>query len=243
MDSEVDDFPAIDEVDVVAETPRTRSHPQKKNQGKVPKRIHKAEREKMKREHLNELFLELANALDLSEQNNGKASILGETTRIVKDMLSQIECLKRENAALLSESQYVATEKNELQDENEALQNQIGKLQAVLKERMAQLKLDLNIAPLESLEAELTSHFSEDHLRLPTVEPASQQAPMVGPVYVIPVHSDLQVYPEPISVSKPISGVCKPHARYPTPADSWPSKLLKKQLELGKESQQNGGDS
>ena len=40
-----------------------RSHPQKKNQGKVPKRIHKAEREKMKREHLNELFLELANAL------------------------------------------------------------------------------------------------------------------------------------------------------------------------------------
>jgi len=33
------------------------------NQGKVPKKIHKAEREKMKREHLNELFLDLANAL------------------------------------------------------------------------------------------------------------------------------------------------------------------------------------
>lgn len=35
----------------------------KTNQRKVPKRIHKAEREKMKREHLNELFLDLANAL------------------------------------------------------------------------------------------------------------------------------------------------------------------------------------
>lgn len=37
--------------------------PTKKNQGKAPKRIHKAEREKMKREHLNELFIDLANAL------------------------------------------------------------------------------------------------------------------------------------------------------------------------------------
>lgn len=34
-----------------------------KTKGKVPKRIHKAEREKLKREHLNELFLDLANAL------------------------------------------------------------------------------------------------------------------------------------------------------------------------------------
>lgn len=74
----------------------------KKNKGKVPKRIHKAEREKMKREHLNELFLALANSLDLSDQNNGKATMLIEATRMVKDMLVQIECLKKENAALLS---------------------------------------------------------------------------------------------------------------------------------------------
>ena len=37
--------------------------PGKKNQVKVPKKIHKAEREKLKREHLNDLFLDLANAL------------------------------------------------------------------------------------------------------------------------------------------------------------------------------------
>lgn len=35
----------------------------KKNQRKVSRRIHKAEREKQKREHLNELFLGLYNAL------------------------------------------------------------------------------------------------------------------------------------------------------------------------------------
>lgn len=39
------------------------SSPGKKSQAKVPKRIHKAERERMKREHLNDLFLDLANAL------------------------------------------------------------------------------------------------------------------------------------------------------------------------------------
>ena len=34
----------------------------KKNKGKVPQRIQKAEREKLKREHLNDLFLDLASA-------------------------------------------------------------------------------------------------------------------------------------------------------------------------------------
>lgn len=136
------------------------------NQGKVPKRIHKAEREKMKREHLNELFLDLANALgkllclyclfwlcsnftmvvyaclfnlsvmflfllgipydiwyvtriwlyvpflvvmgiDLNDPNSGKASILCEASKLLKDLLCQIHSLKKENVSLLSESQYV----------------------------------------------------------------------------------------------------------------------------------------
>lgn len=44
---------------------------------------------------------------EIPEQANGKACIIGETSRMVKDMLKQIECLKRENEALLFESQYV----------------------------------------------------------------------------------------------------------------------------------------
>lgn len=45
---------------------------------------------------------------ELSHQNNGKASVVIEATRTVKDMRVQIECLKKENAALLTESQYVS---------------------------------------------------------------------------------------------------------------------------------------
>ena len=40
-----------------------RGCPGKKIQAKVPKRIHKAVREKRKREHINDLFLELSDAL------------------------------------------------------------------------------------------------------------------------------------------------------------------------------------
>lgn len=45
---------------------------------------------------------------ELSDENNGKASVLVEATRVVKDMLAQIDSLKKENAALFSESQYVS---------------------------------------------------------------------------------------------------------------------------------------
>jgi len=47
---------------------------------------------------------------ELSDQNNGKASILNETIRLVNDMISQIQTLRKENATLLSESHYVSPE-------------------------------------------------------------------------------------------------------------------------------------
>nr|CAD1822520.1 unnamed protein product [Ananas comosus var. bracteatus] len=112
------------------------SPPNRKCQGKVPKKIHKAEREKLKRDQLNDLFLELGNLLEPDRQNSGKASILGDTTRILRDLLSQVECLRKENAALQTESRYVTTEKNELKDENTALQTQITELQNELQARM-----------------------------------------------------------------------------------------------------------
>lgn len=44
---------------------------------------------------------------ELNHQNNGKAFVLCEATRFLKDLFAQIECLRKENASLLSESQYV----------------------------------------------------------------------------------------------------------------------------------------
>lgn len=52
-----------------------RTCPGKKNKGKVPKRIQKSEREKLKREHLNELFLDLANVLGNLYSFNGNIGL------------------------------------------------------------------------------------------------------------------------------------------------------------------------
>ncbi|XP_031269019.1 transcription factor bHLH47-like [Pistacia vera] len=214
--------PLVDEVNVLTDPSIDRPCPTKKNQGKAPRRIHKAEREKMKREHLNELFIDLANALELNQQNSGKASILCEATRLLKDLFGQIDSLRKENASLLSESRYVSVEKNELEEENSTLESQIEKLQSEIEARVAHSKPDLNVPPPESQ----ASHFPGDSYGLSAVEPALQQA---SAVYVVPIRPELQAYSTPDSAqlsTKPASNVSKPHARYPTSADSWPSQLL-----------------
>ncbi|XP_023928015.1 transcription factor bHLH47-like [Quercus suber] len=223
--------PLVDNVNVVTEDSIDRDCPGKKNKGKVPKRIQKAEREKLKREHLNDLFLDLASALELTQQNSGKASVLCEATRLLRDLLSQIECLKKEHTSLLSESKYVTVEKNELREENSALEIEIEKLQSELEERIAQSKPDLNVPPPEFQQPELTSHFPGDCVRLPAVEPSSQQVPAV---FVLPICPE--ALPDVTQQTfKPNSNLSKPHARYPTPMDSWPSQLLGEQPTARKE--------
>ncbi|XP_015578579.1 transcription factor bHLH47 isoform X2 [Ricinus communis] len=217
---------ASDDVNVTVE-PTKRSCPGK-NKGKVPKRIHKAEREKLKREQLNDLFLDLADALDLTQPNNGKASILCEAARLLKDLFGQIECLKKENESLLSESRYVTVEKNELREENLALETQIESLQGELEAKAVQSKPDLNMPPPELHHPELAPHFTGESLGLPVADGIPQQAPAV---FVVPLHPSLQAYP------RTTTNVSKPHARYATPADSWPSQLLEEQLTIRKEVQ------
>ncbi|KAG2291691.1 hypothetical protein Bca52824_038360 [Brassica carinata] len=86
--------------------------------GKVPKRINKAVRERIICEHLNELFIELANSLELNQQNSGRVSVLCEATQFLKDVFGQIESLINGHTCLLSDSNYVTTETNDLQGRN-----------------------------------------------------------------------------------------------------------------------------
>ncbi|KMZ57459.1 hypothetical protein ZOSMA_85G00210 [Zostera marina] len=108
----------------------SRSLPDRKSQIKVPRKIHKAEREKLKRDHLNDLFFKLGHVVEPTRQNNGKASILGEATKLLRDLVVQVESLKRENVTLLSESRYVTQEKNELKDETIVLMSEIEKMRS-----------------------------------------------------------------------------------------------------------------
>lgn len=96
-------------------------------------------------------------------------------------------------------------------------------MQSELEKRVALSKPDLNVPPPEFHHPRLTPHFPGESLGLPAAEATLQQAPAV---FVVPLHPDLQAYP------RTTSNVSKPHARYPTPADSWPSQLLGEQEQL-----------
>ncbi|KAK1284559.1 Transcription factor bHLH47 [Acorus calamus] len=212
------------EVDAVSVDPVGRVFSNKKNPGKVSRKIHKAEREKLKRDHLNKLFVELGNALELTEparQNNGKATMLGDTTRLLREMLAQ-----------------VTVEKDELKDEKEVLEAEVERLRNELKKRM------------QSDPSKWTSGSDSTHPLSQHVTPILHQHPqtqpsVVGPVFIIPLsrdpaqtHTDMQ---SPVITPKPPSHVTKPRARYPTPSDSWPPlQLLVSQARVSREGQASG---
>lgn len=54
------------------------------------------------------LFILMCYFTEPAHQNSGKASILGDATRILRDLFAQVECLRKENAALVTESHYVS---------------------------------------------------------------------------------------------------------------------------------------
>ncbi|VVB04520.1 unnamed protein product [Arabis nemorensis] len=207
---------------------------QRSRKGKVPKRINKAVRERLKREHLNELFIDLADNLDcekpfafsvseLNQHNSGKASILCEATRFLKDVFGQIESLRKDHASLLSESNYVTTEKNELKEETSLLETEIQKLRNEIEARVSQSKPDLNTLPAPEY------HHYHQQLASPfSGLPISQQP---ATLLVLPMQSNLQT--QDVSDMTQVynsSNVSKPCPRYASAADSWPSRLLGEQL-------------
>lgn len=130
---------------------------------------------------------------------------------------------------MLSESQYVTSENNELQLENSAMQDQIKKLQKVLKEKTSCVNLDLNMPPPELKELDVMPLIAKEHITLPTVESSMQPSLDGTPVFVIRVCPDFPVYQQANCnaqlASRLAANVSKPHARCPSPGDSWPSRL------------------
>lgn len=206
------------------------------------RKIHKSEREKLKRDHLNDLFVELGNMLEADRQNNGKACILTDTTRILRDLLVQVESLRKEHTNLQKESHYVAIERNELQDENGVLRKEISELQDELKMRVSGDPAGHDtVGSNPPIPQPTTAVFSSQHaMQLPAIAsvvfPLQQPlAPstMMEPSYAAPP-LELKLFPEVTSVEGhgPSKGheapnhVARPQARYPTHSDSWPVGLL-----------------
>ncbi|XP_048234237.1 transcription factor bHLH121 [Ricinus communis] len=95
----------------------------------------KADREKLRRDRLNEHFIELGDALDPDKPKNDKATILTDTIQLLKDLTSQVNKLKAEYATLSEESRELTQEKNDLREEKASLKSEIENLNIQYQQR------------------------------------------------------------------------------------------------------------
>ncbi|CAM0873433.1 unnamed protein product [Alopecurus aequalis] len=229
---------------------------------KAPRKIHKAEREKHKRDLLNDLFGELGEMLEADRQNNGKACILTDTTRILRDLLSQLESLRKENSTLQNESHYVTMERNELQDENGVLRNEILELQKELALRAAGNPgwgHGTTGSPLPVPHSARTGFPSQQPIQSPTIASAVfplhqplQQPTVVQHSYVAAPPRELKLFPdvgsdiesvEPSENQEAPNNVARPQARYPTQSATWPVSLGLPRMEDDECSSSTSGSS
>ncbi|XP_077246233.1 transcription factor bHLH121-like isoform X2 [Tasmannia lanceolata] len=100
------------------------------------RKVQKADREKLRRDRINEQFLELGNALDPDRPKHEKATILTDTIQMLKDLTSQVNRLKAEYESLSEESRELTEEKNELRVEKAALKSDMDNLNAQYQQRI-----------------------------------------------------------------------------------------------------------
>ncbi|PKA56527.1 Transcription factor bHLH121 [Apostasia shenzhenica] len=84
-----------------------------------PRKAQKADREKLRRDRLNEQFVDLGKALDPDRPKNDKATILADAIQVLKDLTSQL-----------------TQEKNELREEKAALKSEIDDLNVQYQQRL-----------------------------------------------------------------------------------------------------------
>ncbi|WCJ32618.1 basic helix-loop-helix (bHLH) DNA-binding superfamily protein [Euphorbia peplus] len=100
------------------------------------RKVQKADREKLRRDRLNEQFLELGKTLEPDRPKNDKATILVDTIQVLKDLTAEVNKLKAEYATLSEESHELMQEKNELREEKASLKSDIESLNVQYQQRM-----------------------------------------------------------------------------------------------------------
>ncbi|KAI3767870.1 hypothetical protein L2E82_18299 [Cichorium intybus] len=100
------------------------------------RKVQKADREKLRRDKLNEQFIELGHLLDPDRPKNDKASIIMDTIQVLKDLTTEVNRLKQECATLSEESCELTQEKNELREEKSSLKSDIENLNTQYQQRV-----------------------------------------------------------------------------------------------------------
>ncbi|XP_006665082.1 transcription factor bHLH121-like isoform X1 [Oryza brachyantha] len=175
-----------------------------KTQGLVgTRKVQKADREKMRRDKLNEQFQELASTLDPDRPRNDKATILGDSIQMLKDLTSQVNKLKAEYTSLSEEARELTQEKNELRDEKASLKFEVDNLNTQFHQRSRVLY------PWTGMEPSVV-------IGPPPPYPFSVPVPI--PSGAVPMHPQLQAYPYfQNQTSGTVPNPCTPYMAYTRP--------------------------
>nr|XP_025651715.1 transcription factor bHLH121-like [Arachis hypogaea]XP_025698367.1 transcription factor bHLH121-like [Arachis hypogaea] len=165
--------------------PSNRSH-REKGQAEPPqdpavaaRKVQKADREKLRRDRLNDHFHDLANTLDPDRPRNDKATILTDTIQMLKDLTAEVNRLKTEHKALSDESRELMQEKNELREEKASLKSDIENLNSQYQQRARMM------FPWTAI----------DHSVVMAPPPYSYPVPIPIPPAPVPIHPTLQPFP------------------------------------------------
>ncbi|KAF7841146.1 Transcription factor bHLH121 [Senna tora] len=145
------------------------------------RKTQKADREKLRRDRLNEQFVELGSILDPDRPKNDKATILTDTIQLLKDLTSQVSKLKDEYAMLTEESQELTQEKNDLREEKASLKSDIESLNNQHQQRLR------TMFPWTAMDHSV--------MMAPPSYPYPVPMPVAIPPGSIPMHPPMQPYP------------------------------------------------
>lgn len=198
------------------------------------RKLQKADREKLRRDRLNDQFTELGKTLDPERPKFDKATILSDTIQMLNDLTSQVNKLKSEYAALTEESHELTQEKNDLREEKASLKSDIVNLTLQYQQRVRAM-------------------YPWGHMDQSVVMPMPPSYPYPVPLQIpippgtIPMHPSVQPYPffgsqNPGVVSNPCSTYF-PSVQYVSPAvqPSGSSHVSSRQGSRNKSSENGSG--
>ncbi|KAL2907101.1 hypothetical protein RDABS01_005811 [Bienertia sinuspersici] len=159
------------------------------------RKVQKADREKLRRDRLNEHFLDLGNVLDPDRPKNDKATILVDTIQILRDLTAEVNKLKAECTTLSEESHELTLEKNELREEKSSLKSDIENLNSQYQHR---LRVAFSWGAVESSAV--------------MGPPYSYPLPVAVPSGSMPMHPSLQPYP--LFGTQNASAIPRPYPAY-----------------------------
>ncbi|XP_052198023.1 transcription factor bHLH121-like [Diospyros lotus] len=167
------------------------------------RKVQKADREKLRRDRLNEQFLELGHSLDPDRPKNDKGTILTDTIQVLKDLTAEVNKLKAEYAAISEESRELTQEKNELKEEKASLKSEVDRLNLQYQQRLRVM------FPWTAIEPSVVMTPSYPY-----------PVPLPVPTGPIPVHPALQPFPffgnqNPSAIANP----CSTFIPYPSPGN------------------------